>query len=66
MKKSVVKLLNIKYQFVRKLRVCTEWELFGFELSVLESKTLPVKIFQIQDMLDETEQYWDTTDGLKI
>jgi hypothetical protein len=37
MKKVVVKLVKIKLQFVRKLQVYTERELFGFELSVFES-----------------------------
>jgi hypothetical protein len=37
MKKFVVKLVKIKEQFVRKLRVYTERERFGFELGVLES-----------------------------
>jgi hypothetical protein len=37
MKKIVVKLAKIKYQFVRKLRVYGAAEVFGFELSVFES-----------------------------
>jgi hypothetical protein len=36
-KRVVVKLVKIKLQFVRKLLVFIEWELFGYELSVFES-----------------------------
>jgi hypothetical protein len=52
MKKVVVKLVKVKLQ-------STEQELFGFELSVFESVSsrknisVPVKIFQFQDMGNE-------------
>ena len=35
--KNIVKLVKIKQKFVRKMRVYTEWELFGFGFSMFES-----------------------------
>jgi hypothetical protein len=48
MKQIVMKLVKIKLQFVRKLQVYKERELFGLELSVFES--VPVKMFQFEDL----------------
>ena len=50
-----------------KIAVCgsTEWELFGFELSVLERVSSRRNISILRHAL-QTEQYRDSTDGLKI
>jgi hypothetical protein len=55
MKKFVVKLVKIKLQFVRKLQV------YGAGTSDLNSACskvlVAIKIFQFQDMGNESEQY---------
>jgi hypothetical protein len=57
-----VKLAKIKLQFVRKLWVYGAGR-FGFELSVLE-RIRSRKIFQFEDMYNESERYQDASNGL--
>ena len=57
-----VKLAKIKLQFVRKLWVYGVGR-FGFELSVLE-RIRSRKIFQFEDMYNESERYQDVSNGL--
>ena len=59
MNEIVAKLVHIKCQ--QENCGFTELEVFGFKLSVLECVG---KIFQLQDMLNESERYWDATNGL--
>jgi hypothetical protein len=63
MKKFVMKLVKIKLQFVRKLQVYEAGTVSDLN-SACSKVLVSVKIFQFQDMGNESERYWDLANGL--
>ena len=58
----LAKLVKIKFQFVKNCGF-TKRDVFGFELSALESVS-SCENMSVQDMFNESQLYWDATNGL--